>query len=108
MNESTLISDGESISFIEHKTWTAAGTTEAEADLLKGCMVIDSLVTIGGVYLIMLDLYDSTQHFNLTDLTHFRIAKIVVNDETGKVELHSMEVTKEQVLAFKQSGVWFE
>ena len=100
MNELTLISDGESISFIERKTWTDAGTAADETDLLKGCMVIDSLVTIGGVYLIMINLIDPAQHF--------RIAKILTDIETGKVELHSMEVTKDQALAFKHSSQWFE
>ena len=106
MNESTLISDGESISFIERKTWTASGTTEEEADLLKGSMVIDSLVTIGGLYLIMRDMFPKK------DFTYYepkyRIAKITTNSESGKVELHSMEVTKDQALAFKRSGEWFE
>ena len=100
MNESTLISDGESISFIERKTWTAAGTAADEADLLKGCMVIDSLVTINGVYLIMLDVLKSDQRF--------RIVHFMTNDETGKVELHSMEVSKDQALTSKHSGEWFE
>ena len=100
MNESTLISNGESISFIERKTWTAAGTAADEADLLKGCMVIDSLVTINGVYLITLDMVKPDNRF--------RIIHFMTNDETGKVELHSMEVTKDQAWAFKRSGEWFE
>lgn len=105
MNETTLISDGESISFIDRKTWTAAGTAADEANLLKGFMVIDFLVTIDAVYLIMRDMFPKKAGYNES---RFRIAKIVTNDETGKVELHSMEITKDQALAFKKSGEWFE
>ena len=102
MDNFCTVSDGNSLSFVERKEWSSAGTADEEAELLKGYMVVDKLVTVSGLYLVLRDMCPGM----LIDEAYL-LAKFVSNEETGKVELHSMNVTKSQARNFIRCGEWF-
>ena len=103
MDSFCTISDGNSLSFVERKEWSAAGTNKEEAELLNGYMVVDSLVTVCGLYLVMRNMYPG-----MSINQDYLLAKFVTNEETGKVELHSMNITQGQARNFLRNGEWFD
>ena len=103
MDNFCTVSDGNSLSFVERKEWSAAGSAAEEAELLRGHMVVDKLVTVNGLYLVMRDMCPG---MSIDD--KYLLAKFSMNEETGKVELHSMNVTKAQAQNFIRCGEWVE
>ena len=106
LQEYFTISDDESVSFVQRKAWSKAGNSLEEVKLLEGYKIFKSMVTIGGIYLILIDM-DLCKYTNPEDVM-FKIVKITTDEETGKIEIHSMEVTEDQAHQFMKCGPWLE
>lgn len=98
------VSDGDSLTFVERVSWST-DDTETELERLRHCMVVRHLVTIHGFYLVLLNM--DPMEFNRPDCM-YKLARVTTNQETGAVEIHSMNVTAGQVEQICRAGEWFE
>lgn len=103
MRDYDISIDEDSIVFAETRAWSKEAYTEDELEKLNNFMIYDSVVTMcGAIYLVMVEI---NQGKNPGEEL-YKIVKITTDEETGKIEVHSVNVTHEQALLFCQSGRW--
>jgi hypothetical protein len=68
-------------------------------------MIVGQFVTLHGFYMVLVNM-------NPDDLYRpdraYKLAKFTVHDETGKVEVHSMNLTAGQIEQLRRAGTWFD
>ncbi len=105
MNDMVTISDGDSITFVERVSWSHNGDTETELELLRHYMIVGYIVTVCGFYLVLRNM--DPEYFNISD-REYKLARCTVNDETDKVEIHSLNISAAQLGQLRRAGDWFD
>ena len=101
----TISDGGESLTFVERVMWSNAGTTESELELLRHYMIIGQIPTTSGFYLALMCM--NPMEFHQPE-KQYKLARFSVDDETGRIEVHSMNVTAAQIEQLRRAGEWFE